>query len=90
MNTTGRSGLDRYSSTGSAGTGNYQGQQDKEKEKPRAQLFKAGDRVHHNIFGNGIILKSEMEGGTEFVEVQFQGKHGKKRLSLDFAKLDKI
>jgi DNA helicase-2/ATP-dependent DNA helicase PcrA len=80
----------RANTPGSAGTGNYRGQQDKEREKPRTQLFKAGDRVHHNIFGDGIILKSEMEGGTEFVEVQFQGKHGKKRLSLDFAKLDKI
>jgi DNA helicase-2/ATP-dependent DNA helicase PcrA len=31
-----------------------------------------------------------MEGETEFVEVQFQGKHGKKRLSLDFARLEKL
>jgi DNA helicase II / ATP-dependent DNA helicase PcrA len=59
-------------------------------EKAKVQRFKPGERVHHNIFGDGIILKSEMESGTEFVEVQFQGKHGKKRLSLDFARLDKI
>ncbi len=38
----------------------------------------------------GIILKSKMEQSTEFVEVLFQGKHGKKHLSMDFAKLDKI
>jgi len=57
---------------------------------PKDQQYKPGDRVHHDIFGDGIILKSEMERGTEFVEVQFQGKHGKKRLSLDFAKLEKI
>jgi len=31
-----------------------------------------------------------MERGTEFVEVQFKGKHGKKRLSMDFAKLEKL
>jgi DNA helicase-2/ATP-dependent DNA helicase PcrA len=46
--------------------------------------------VRHDKFGDGIILRSDMESGTEFVEVQFQGKHGKKRLSLDFAKLEKL
>jgi DNA helicase-2/ATP-dependent DNA helicase PcrA len=58
--------------------------------KPKSQQYKPGERVHHDKFGDGIILKSEMEQNTEFVEVQFQGKHGKKRLSLDFAKLEKI
>ena len=58
--------------------------------KPQSQQYKPGDRVRHDKFGEGIILKSEMEQNTEFVEVQFQGKHGKKRLSLDFAKLEKI
>ncbi|WP_126550402.1 ATP-dependent helicase [Dictyobacter kobayashii] len=61
-----------------------------EPAKAKVQRFKPGDRVRHNIFGDGIILKSEMESGTEFVEVQFPGKHGKKRLSLDFAHLDKL
>ncbi len=59
-------------------------------KKPREQQFKPGDRVNHSTFGNGIILKSEMEGGTEFVEVHFAGKFGKKRLSMDFAKLEKM
>ncbi len=58
--------------------------------KPKSQQFKPGDRVNHAIFGEGIILKSEMEQQTEFVEVQFRGKHGKKRLSLDFARLEKL
>jgi len=31
-----------------------------------------------------------MEQNTEFVEVQFEGKVGKKRLSMDFAKLEKL
>jgi DNA helicase-2/ATP-dependent DNA helicase PcrA len=56
----------------------------------KSQQYKPGERVRHDKFGEGIILKSEMEQNTEFVEVQFQGKHGKKRLSLDFAKLEKI
>ncbi len=58
--------------------------------QPKSQQYKPGERVRHDKFGEGIILKSEMEQNTEFVEVQFQGKHGKKRLSLDFAKLEKI
>jgi len=58
--------------------------------KPTSQQYKPGDRVRHDKFGEGIILKSEMEQNTEFVEVQFQGKHGKKRLSMDFAKLEKL
>lgn len=58
--------------------------------KPKGQQYKPGDRVRHDKFGEGIILKSEMEQDTEFVEVQFSGKHGKKRLSMDFAKLEKL
>ncbi|HAG98632.1 MAG TPA: hypothetical protein DCL75_07195, partial [Ktedonobacter sp.] len=58
--------------------------------KPKEQQYKPGDRVRHDKFGEGIILKSDMEQNTEFVEVQFQGKTGKKRLSMDFAKLEKI
>jgi DNA helicase-2/ATP-dependent DNA helicase PcrA len=61
-----------------------------EPAKPKEPQFKAGDRVHHTTFGTGVILKSEMEGNTEFVEVQFRGEHGKKRLSMDFAKLEKL
>jgi DNA helicase-2/ATP-dependent DNA helicase PcrA len=58
--------------------------------QPKSQQYKPGERVRHEKFGEGIILTSEMEQNTEFVEVQFQGKHGKKRLSMDFAKLEKI
>ena len=57
---------------------------------PKEQQYKPGDKVLHNVFGRGIILKSEMEQNTEFVEVQFEGKIGKKRLSMDFAKLEKL
>ena len=58
--------------------------------QPKEQQYKPGDKVRHDKFGEGVILKSEMEQNTEFVEVQFQGKVGKKRLSMDFAKLEKI
>jgi len=58
--------------------------------KPQGQQYQPGEVVRHDKFGEGIIITSEMEQGTEFVEVQFQGKYGKKRLSMDFAKLEKI
>src|SRR5579863_9576351 len=58
--------------------------------KPKVQQFQPGDRVLHDKFGEGVILKSIMEQGTEFVEVQFHDKIGKKHLSLDFAKLEKL
>ncbi len=58
--------------------------------RPTEQQYKPGDRVRHANFGEGIVLKSEMEEQTEFVEVQFQGNFGKKRLSMDFARLEKL
>jgi DNA helicase-2/ATP-dependent DNA helicase PcrA len=64
------------------------GQQEKA-ARPKEQQFKPGDRVRHDMFGEGMVLRSDMESGTEFVEVQFHGKFGKKRLSMDFAKLEK-
>lgn len=62
----------------------------KEPAKPKTQQFQPGDRVRHSLFGEGIILKSVMEQNTEFVEVQFQGNYGKKSLSMDFARLEKL
>ncbi len=52
--------------------------------------FKAGDKVRHTKFGEGVVVKSELVQNTEFVDVQFNGPYGKKRLSLDFAKLEKL
>lgn len=58
--------------------------------QPKEHVYHPGERVSHAIFGEGIVLKSEIEEQTEFVEIQFQGKHGKKRLSMDFARLEKL
>ena len=52
--------------------------------------YKAGDKVRHDKFGEGVVLKSEMVNDTEFLDVQFAGKYGKKRLSMDFANLEKL
>ncbi len=82
----------QYQAPASRNTGSTSSSFQKPAEPPasKSQLFKPGDRVRHDKFGDGIILRSDMEAGTEFVEVQFQGKHGKKRLSMDFAKLEKL
>ncbi len=56
----------------------------------KGQRFKQGEKVHHDKFGDGIVIKSMVDQGTEFVEVQFQGRHGKKTLNMDFARLEKF
>jgi DNA helicase-2/ATP-dependent DNA helicase PcrA len=49
--------------------------------------FRAGDRVHHTHFGDGIVVSSELRRGDEEVAVAFEGQ-GVKRLSLAYAKLE--
>ncbi len=56
----------------------------------KSQQYWPGDKVRHNAFGEGMVLKSEVVQGIEFVEVQFLGNIGKKRLSLAFAKIEKL
>jgi DNA helicase-2/ATP-dependent DNA helicase PcrA len=47
--------------------------------------FKPGDKVRHNVFGDGVVEK--MSG--DHVTVNFPGV-GRKRLSVTFARLEKI
>ena len=60
----------------------------------KSQQFKVGDKVNHHKFGKGIVSKSEIGDFngkyTEFVEVQFQGGVGKKRLLVEQANLEKL
>lgn len=63
-------------------------------EKPsgrddRQPQFKPGDRVDHGLFGQGIVLKSELTTDDEEVTVTFAGK-GTKTLLAGFAKLRKV
>jgi DNA helicase-2/ATP-dependent DNA helicase PcrA len=51
--------------------------------------FVPGDRVRHTKFGEGIVVRSELRGGTEEVEVAFAGV-GVKKLDLSFAPLERI
>jgi DNA helicase-2/ATP-dependent DNA helicase PcrA len=55
----------------------------------RVPQFKPGDRVDHGLFGQGIVLKSELTADDEEVSVAFAGK-GTKTLMVSFAKLQKL
>lgn len=52
--------------------------------------FAQGDRVLHAHFGEGVVLSSEGAPPNEFVLVQFKDRAQPHRLSLAFAKLEKI
>ena len=58
--------------------------------KSKIQQYRPGDKIRHDVFGEGMVLKSEMEQGGEFIEVQFLGNIGKKRLSVVVEKLEKL
>lgn len=51
--------------------------------------FKAGEKVRHKAFGEGVVVSSSGNGGDTQVTVAFSG-HGVKRLLLSFAPLEKI
>ena len=49
--------------------------------------YKAGQRVHHDKFGEGIVLQIEGSGAQERVQINFK-QVGVKWLMLAYAKLD--
>ena len=54
-----------------------------------AEEFKAGDRVRHAQFGEGIVVSSHQVKDDKEVAVAFQGL-GVKKFSLSFARLEKV
>jgi DNA helicase II / ATP-dependent DNA helicase PcrA len=50
--------------------------------------FKAGDKVFHPAFGNGVVVSSRMTSGDEEVTIAFE-QRGVKRLALSFAPLQR-
>ncbi|HEX9014964.1 MAG TPA: UvrD-helicase domain-containing protein [Chloroflexota bacterium] len=50
--------------------------------------FRAGDRVYHPAFGNGVVVSSKLQRGDEEVTVAFE-QRGVKKLSLSFAPLQR-
>ncbi|MCH7801409.1 MAG: hypothetical protein IIC24_07680, partial [Chloroflexi bacterium] len=55
-----------------------------------ATVFKAGDKVTHATFGEGMVVSSEPSGDDFEVTVAFKEGHGVKRLLMSFAKLTKV
>lgn len=54
-----------------------------------AESFKAGDRVHHKIFGDGTVLSATPTAADVKLEVAFD-KSGTKKIMAAFAKITKI
>jgi DNA helicase-2/ATP-dependent DNA helicase PcrA len=57
--------------------------------KPRELEFRAGLRVHHAKFGEGVVIESKADGSDEEVTVAFK-KAGIKKLLASFANLKKL
>ena len=55
---------------------------------PTPPPFKAGDRVQHTVFGEGVVVACAPAPGDHEVTVAFRGSAGVKRLLLSFAPLE--
>ena len=51
--------------------------------------FKTGDRVLHQVFGEGTVIQIKQDGGDEIVTIAFPGK-GIKQLMASMAGLEKV
>lgn len=60
-----------------------------EKTKQVCVDFSVGDRVSHNIFGEGTVLNSTKMSGDTMLEIAFDSK-GTKKIMANFAKIAKI
>ena len=56
---------------------------------PGSAAWKAGDRLHHRVFGNGTVIRVYSENGNDKIEIKFDTQ-GVRTLLLAYAKLDKI
>jgi DNA helicase-2/ATP-dependent DNA helicase PcrA len=59
------------------------------KAKPRELAFRAGQRVRHTKFGEGVVIESKADGTDEEVTIAFK-KAGIKRVLASFANLEKL
>ncbi|HVA22927.1 MAG TPA: UvrD-helicase domain-containing protein [Chloroflexota bacterium] len=53
------------------------------------KAFHAGLKVNHAKFGQGVVVRSDLENGDENVTVAFEG-HGVKKLAAAFAHLERL
>ena len=54
-----------------------------------AKVFAVGDRVSHNIFGEGTVLKATRMSNDTLLEIAFE-KVGTKKIMANFANIKKI
>lgn len=69
-----------------ARAGMNDGEGGQSEQMARQPQFRAGQRVSHGLFGEGIVIKTELADDDEYVSVAFPGK-GIKKLMASFAKL---
>ena len=58
-------------------------------QKPADIDFSVGDRIHHNVFGDGTVLKVTRMSNDSLLEVAFDSV-GTKKIMAAFAKISKI
>jgi DNA helicase-2/ATP-dependent DNA helicase PcrA len=57
--------------------------------RPVKSKFRAGQRVQHATFGEGLVIQSRVDGEDEVVTVHFEGV-GLKRLMANMANLERL
>lgn len=57
--------------------------------KPSGAKFEVGERVHHNVFGDGTVISATPLGGDTLLEIDFDVK-GRKKTMQNYAPLSKI
>ena len=89
-------GLKIYSSKDSKTIGNIHSMslqqqlaQKRQNQTKQSETFIAGDKVKHNIFGEGIVLNATPMAGDTLLEIAFETK-GTKKIMANFARLKKI
>ena len=62
-------------------------------KKPAApagkKVFAVGDKVHHNVFGNGVVVKITPIANDSMLEITFESV-GNKKVMANFAPVSKI
>jgi len=57
---------------------------------PAKAVLKAGDHVHHDAFGEGIVIDCLPTRDDQEVTVAFKGKAGLKKLLLSLAPMERM
>lgn len=85
--------VDKHSHSDSSGrVASLQSQIERLKENRPAkstQSFSIGDRVHHNVFGDGTVIKAVPMSNDTMLEISFDDV-GTKKIMATFAKIKKI